>query len=147
MIVAFHYRIKSPFLMAIFCLAFLLLSIRLEPKTCNAVESKGIYDSHFQYATDANWLDSFTYQEQSENHCTCFSQDKTCCKDKITSKRPKDPRLCLVCRDSQQKLSIVRETMTEPSLCSLQGQRDGKYDDFKSRNKSEVYLTNCSFLI
>ncbi len=147
MIAAFHDRIKSPFMMAIFCLTLIALSIRLAPKNCNAFENEGSHENHLQLAPAVNWLDFSMYPDPVENRCSCSSSDNSCCKDTITSKKPKDPGVCLVCRDSQQRLSVVHSTIMMAFSLSSQIQKDRPFDELLSLYKSEVYLSNCTFLI
>jgi len=146
MILTLGKRTRSRILIGTLCLLFLMCSIRVASKSCNAAVMEKGDNNHFHIAPGVNWNHSSMARIPLENPCSCSSSESSCCKCAI-KKAPKNSRVTLLYRDTLRQLSVLQAVVIKLSDYIPLSQKGRCFDDFNSFLQEESFLVNCTFLI
>lgn len=146
MILTLGKRTRSRILIGTLCLLFLMCSIRVASKSCNAAVMEKGDNNHFHIAPGVNWNHSSMPSTPSENCCSYSSSASSCCMCAIKN-TPKNSHASLLYRDTLRQLSTLQPDMIRPSAHVLLSQKDRCFHDFNSFHQKEFFLVNCTFLI
>ncbi len=139
--------IKYRIFIVILCLLFLMVSIRMAPKMCNASEMEKAQENHFHMAQGMN-LNYYhmTHNIPFENGCSCSSFISPCCMGDINNML-ENLHVSLLYRDILRQLFVLQTTMTNSFDYKPLSQKYRYLHDFNSLQQKDFFLVNCTFLI
>ncbi len=132
--------------MGILCILFLILSIRVASKSCNAFEKEKAHENHYQFAQGLNGDHSSMPRIPLENPCSCSSSVSSCCMGTMNS-ISQNSHVSLLCGNTVRQLSVLYATMIKPSAFIPLSQKEICFHAFNSSLQKEFFLVNCTFLI
>jgi hypothetical protein len=137
---------KSRILVGLLCLSFLVLSVKVVPESCNALERESPHMNHLPIVPGINWNLSSMPRLPHGNQCSCSLPGGGCCMGPINS-TPKNSHVSLFYRDNLRPVSILQATMMKPFDHKPLNLKDRCFHNFNSFNEKAAFLANCTLLI